>query len=139
MIEPSEPLKTINQESTQTANTDHLPVHSARAKGLSLSFRPSLQWPGAAPLLRGGLVAIFARVNDAPFARFRHRRLVAAETPAASGGDAPRYSGDYDPATVGPGERPVQPPRPSCSTQTFKVPSEAGGETSVSVVRCNGQ
>ena len=78
-------------------------------------------------------------VNDAPFARFGHRRLVAAETPAASGGDAPRYSGDYDPSTVGPGERPGQPPRPSCSTQTYKVPSEAGGETSVSVVRCNGQ
>ena len=80
-----------------------------------------------------------ARVNDEPFAHFRHRRLVAAETPAVSPGDAPRYSGGYDPSTVGPDERPVKPPRPSCSTQTFKVPSEAGGETSVNVVRCNGQ
>jgi hypothetical protein len=80
-----------------------------------------------------------ARVNDEPFAHFRQRRLVAAETPAVSPGDAPRYSGGYDPSTVGPDERPVKPPRPSCSTQTFKVPSEAGGETSVNVVRCNGQ
>ena len=56
-----------------------------------------------------------------------------------SPGDAPRYRGDYDPSAVGPDERPLKPPRPSCSTQTFKVPSEAGGETSVNVVRCNGQ
>ena len=80
-----------------------------------------------------------ARVNDEPFAHFQHRHLVAAETPAVSPGDAPRYSGGFDPSTVGPDERPVKPPRPSCSTQTFKVPSEAGGETSVNVVRCNGQ
>jgi hypothetical protein len=142
---------------------------------MSLNFKPSLQWPGAAPLLRGAMVAIFAvalcavvgqfdtlgrqatlslpsqlkseamvrpaiaRIHGAPFANFRHRRFVAAESPAVSPGDAPRYSGDYDPSTVGPDERPVKPPRSSCSTQTFKVPSEAGGETSVNVVRCNGQ
>jgi hypothetical protein len=76
-----------------------------------------------------------ARVNDALFAHFRH----AAETPAVSPGDAPRYSGNYDPSTVGPDERAVKPMRPGCSTQIYKVPSEAGGETSVSVVRCNGQ
>ena len=79
-----------------------------------------------------------ARVNGAPFSHFRHRRLVAAETPAVSPGNASRYSGDYDRSTVGPDERPVKPPRPNCSTQTFKVPSEAGGDTSVNVVRCNG-
>jgi hypothetical protein len=55
------------------------------------------------------------------------------------------YSGYYDPSTVTPDEQPtyptaaypyVRPPRSSCSTQTYKVPSEAGGETSVNVVRC---
>jgi len=67
------------------------------------------------------------------------------------------YSGDYDPSTVTPDEQPayparaypdvqpaypttaspdVQPPRSSCSTQTYKVPSEDGGETSINVVRC---
>jgi len=79
--------------------------------------------------------------------RSQRRTLCAFRAPAPRccgdtsgvGGDAPRYSGDYDPSTVGPGERPGQPPRPSCSTQTYKVSSEAGGETSVSVVRCNGQ
>jgi hypothetical protein len=56
-----------------------------------------------------------------------------------SPGSAPRYSGDYDPSTVGPDEWAVKPMRPGCSTQIFKVPSEAGGEASVSVVRCNSQ
>jgi hypothetical protein len=54
-------------------------------------------------------------------------------------------SGYYDPSTVAPDEQPaypttaypyVKPPRSSCSTQTYKVPSEAGGEASVNVVRC---
>jgi hypothetical protein len=56
-------------------------------------------------------------------------------------------SGYYDPSTVSPDEQPanpiaaynypyVKPPRSSCSTQTYKVPSEAGGEASVNVVRC---
>jgi len=53
--------------------------------------------------------------------------------------------GYYDPSTVTPEERPtyptaaypyVKPPRSSCSTQTYKVPSENGGEASVNVVRC---
>jgi hypothetical protein len=54
-------------------------------------------------------------------------------------------SGYYEPSTVAPDEqsaypttayRYVKPPRSSCSTQTYKVPSEAGGEASVNVVRC---
>ena len=54
-------------------------------------------------------------------------------------------SGYYDPSTVAPDEQPaypttaypyVKPPRSSCSTHTYKVPSEAGGEASVNVVRC---
>jgi hypothetical protein len=62
-------------------------------------------------------------------------------------------SGYYDPSTVAtdkqptvaPDEQPaypttaypyVKPPRSRCSTQTYKVPSEAGGEASVNVVRC---
>jgi len=53
--------------------------------------------------------------------------------------------GYYDPSTVTPEEQPtyptaaypyVKPPRSSCSTQTYKVPSENGGEASVNVVRC---
>ena len=67
------------------------------------------------------------------------------------------YGGYYDPSTVTPDEQPtyptaaypyvqptyptaaypyVKPPRSSCSTQTYKVPSEDGGEASVNVVRC---
>jgi len=53
--------------------------------------------------------------------------------------------GYYDPSTVTPDEQPtypttaypyVKPPRSSCSTQTYKVPSENGGEASINVVRC---
>src|SRR6516165_3760212 len=55
------------------------------------------------------------------------------------------YSGYYDPSTVTPDEQPtfpitaspyVKPPRSSCSTQTYKVPSKDGGQASINVVRC---
>ena len=101
-----------------------------RQAALSLPSQPKSE-----PMVQPAM----ADVNGAPFAYFQPRRLVAAEAPAVSPGDAPRYRGDYDPSAAGPDERPLKPPRPSCSTQTFKVPSEAGGETSVNVVRCNGQ
>jgi hypothetical protein len=51
----------------------------------------------------------------------------------------------YDPSTVAPDEQPTdptaaypyaKPPGSSCTTQTYKVPSEHGGEASVNVVRC---
>ena len=172
MIEPREPLLIINQAPTQTAHADHPPVFSARAKDTSLNVERLLHWPGAAPLLRGAVVAIFALAlcvvfsqfsllgrqpqasqpesaptiqpaiapnHGAPFAHFRHRRFVAAGSRAVAWGDAPRYSGDDDPSTVGPDEQPVKPLRSSCSTQTYKVPSEGGGEASIKMVRCNGQ
>ncbi len=53
-------------------------------------------------------------------------------------------SGYYDPSTAAPDEQPaypttaypyVKPPRSSCRTQTYKVPSEAGGEASVNVAQ----
>src|SRR6266446_9265588 len=69
-------------------------------------------------------------------------------TPYGYYGDSVGYYGGggyYDPSTVAPDEQPanpiaaypyVTPPRSRCSTQTYKVPSEAGGEASVNVVRC---
>jgi hypothetical protein len=174
MIEPREPLLIINQGPT-TADADHPSVFSARAKDTSLNVKRLLHWPGAAPLLRGALVAIFAlamcavfsqfallgrqapqslssqpesaptiraataRTHDAPVAHFQPRRVVAAGSPAVALGDAPRDRGDHDPSTVRPDEQPVKPPRSSCSTQTYKVPSEGGGEASINMVRCYGQ
>jgi hypothetical protein len=173
MIEPREPLLIINQAPTQTADAD--PVFLSRAKDASLNVKRLLHWPGAAPLLRGALVAIFAlalcaafsqfsllgrqaplslssqpesaptiraataRTHDAPVAHFQPRRVVAAGSPAVALGDAPRDRGDYDPSTVRPDEQPVKPLRSSCSTQTYKVPSEGGGEASINMVRCHGQ
>ena len=60
MIEPREPLLIVNQAPAQTADADHRPVVLTRAKGTSLNAERSLHWPGAAPLLRGAMVAIFA-------------------------------------------------------------------------------
>ena len=175
MIEPREPLLIINQAPTQTTDADHPPVFSARAKDTSLNVERLLHWPGAAPLLRGALVAIFAlalcavvsqfgslarqaplslqsqpesapttsaataRTHTAPTANSRHPRFVAAGSPEVAWGDAPRDRGDHDPSTVRPDEQPVKPPRSSCSTQTYKVPSEGGGEASINMVRCFGQ
>ena len=174
MIEPREPLLIINQGPT-TADADRPPVFSARAKDTSLKVERLLHWRGAAPLLRGAMVAIIAlalcavfsqfgslgrqaplslssqpesaptiraataRTDDAPVAHIQPRRVVAAGSPAVALGDAPRDRGDYDPPTVRPNEQPVKPPRSSCSTQTYKVPSEGGGEASINMVRCYGQ
>jgi hypothetical protein len=60
---------------------------------------------------------------------------------------APWYSGDDESTYVAPDEqRPsegspppdsnISPARSGCRAQTYKVPSEDGGETSVKVVRC---
>ena len=175
MIEPREPLLIINQAPTQTADADHRPDFLARAKDTSLNVERLLHWPGAAPLLRGALVAIFAlalcavvsqfgslarqapvslpsqpesapttstataRTHAAPTAHSRHPRFVAAGSPEVVLGDAPQDRGDHDPSTVRPDEQPAKPPRSSCSTQTYKVPSEGGGEASINMVRCFGQ
>jgi hypothetical protein len=172
MIEPREPLLIINQAPIQTADAD--PVFLSRAKDTSLNVKRLLHWPGAAPLLRGASVVIFAlvlcavvsqfglltrqaplslpsraesapnsaataRTHAAPPAHSRHPRFVAAGAPEVAWGDAPRDRDDHDPSTVRPDEQPVKPPRSSCSTQTYKVPSEGGGEASIKMVRCNGQ
>ena len=174
MIEPREPLLIINQGPT-TADADRPPVFSARAKDTSLKVERLLHWRGAAPLLRGAMVAIIAlalcavfsqfgslgrqaplslssqaesaptiraataRTDNAPVAHFQPRRVVAAGSPAVALGDAPLDRSDYDPSTVRLDEQPVKPPRSSCSTQTYKVPSEGGGEASINMVRCHGQ
>jgi hypothetical protein len=87
------------------------------------------------------------------FGRDRHfgrgRRFAPGwEAPYGYYDDSVGYYGDsgyYDPSTVSPDEQPanpiaaypyVTPPRSRCSTQTYKVPSEAGGEASVNVVHC---
>jgi hypothetical protein len=176
MIEPREPLLVINQAPTQTADADHPRVFSACAKGASLNVKRLLQ-PGAAPLLRGALVAFFAlalcavvsqfgslarqaplslpsqaesapttsaaaaRTHATPTAHSRHPRFVAAGSSEGAWDVAPRERGDHDPSTavVRRDEQPVRPPRSSCSTQTYKVPSEGGGEASINMVRCYGQ
>lgn len=104
----------------------------------------------------------FARVpfGRVPFAHLRHRGFLSAGLPVSVWGDAPWYSGYIDPsyyysappdpaiysypATASPADSVpvrerviyVMPPRPSCSTQTYHVPAESGGERSINVVRC---
>ena len=79
-------------------------------------------------------------------ARFEHRhRVRGLVVPFGYYDDWYSGYGYYDPSTVTPDEQPtypttaypyVKPPRSSCSTQTYKVPSENGGEASINVVRC---
>jgi len=162
VIKPREPPLIIDQPAAQTAQANHRP------KCASLNVKRLLHWPGAAPLLRGAMVAIFAlalgavlihfgqigpqaalsssshpestpmapaaiaRIQDA----FSHRRFVDAGAPAVVSGNALSYSGRHEPSTVAPDEQPVKPPGPSRCTQTYKVPSEGGGQASINIVRC---
>jgi len=72
--------------------------------------------------------------------RFEHGQR-ARSLAVPYGYDDDWYSGYYDPSTV---TQPTYPttayryvkPRSICRTQTYKVPSEAGGEASINVVRC---
>jgi hypothetical protein len=128
--------------------------------------RPMVAPVVRAPFARAPIVrAPFARVpfGRVPFANLRHRRFFSAGLPVSVWGDAPWYSGYTDPsyypsyysappdpaiysypATASPAEGVpvrerviyVMPPRPGCSTQTYTVPSERGGERSINVVRC---
>ena len=164
--EAREPLLIVNQAVPQTADSDHRPIFWARAKGMSLNVKRSLGPVAAPLLRAamvaifavalGAAVSQFgllghqaplsspsqaepapviepaiSHVNGAP-ADFRHRHFVAA----GSQGDAFRYSRGHEPLTVAPEEQPVKAPRSSCSTQTYKVPSEGGGEASITMVRC---
>src|SRR5262245_5910447 len=154
-----EPL--IDQPAAQT-EANHRP------KGASLIVGRLLRWPGAAPLLRGAMVAIFALVLGVVLSHFgqlgrqaalsssshpesapmplpaiartqdaiSHRSFVDAGALAVVRGDALSYSGHHDRSTVALDAQPVKPPSPSRCTQTYKVPSERGGEASINIVRC---
>ena len=58
LIEPPEPLLIVSQAPARTADAE--PVFLTRAKGASLKVERSSHWAGAAPMLRGALVAIFS-------------------------------------------------------------------------------
>jgi hypothetical protein len=120
--------------------------------GRGMSFRGGFR----APIIRPAIaqptrVAVPARVRDtAPFARFRDKtgpRRVWVGAPWYGDYGAYWY-GDYgDPTDIVPDvqtpsanlptpDSNVAPRRLGCSAQTYRVPSETGGETSVKVVRC---
>ena len=118
------------------------------AGGHGMSFRGGFRAPMIRPAIaRPQRVAVAAGIRTAPFAHFRHAigpRRVWVGAPWYSDYGASWY-GDYGVSTyVVPDEQsqPVaspttEPPRRlGCSAQTYKVPSEAGGETSVKVWGC---
>jgi hypothetical protein len=116
--------------------------------------------PAIAPPLRPAVNAVVPRrIHAAPFGHVRHRGLFIGGSPVALWGDAPWYNGYYDPSGYVPSyQQPIYtyptaaypapetivreriiyvlPPRPSCSTQTYRVPSEEGGVRSINIVRC---
>src|SRR5262249_23681693 len=61
---PREPLRIIDQPAPQTAEANHRP------KGASLNVERLLHWQGAAPLLRGAMVAIFTLALGAVLIHF---------------------------------------------------------------------
>jgi hypothetical protein len=118
--------------------------------GHGMSFRGGFRAPMMRPAIaRPQRVAVPARTHNAAFAHFRHTtgpRRVWVGAPWYGYGDygAPWY-GDYGDSTYVTPDQQSQsdatpttqtPRRLGCSAQTYKVPSEAGGETSVKVVRC---
>src|SRR5262245_13116925 len=122
------------------------------AGGHGMSFRGGFRAPIIRPAIaRPTRVTVPARLhNTAPFARFRHTigpRRIWVGAPWYGDYGAPWY-GDYGDSTyVVPDEQSpsdtspptdanMTPRRLGCSAQTYRVPSEAGGETSVKVVRC---
>src|SRR5262249_24524629 len=64
MIKPREPLLIIDQPAAQTAKANHRPKDS------SLNVKRLLHWSGAAPLLRGTMVAICALALGAVLIHF---------------------------------------------------------------------
>src|SRR5215467_3050878 len=125
---------------------------SARGGGFAgvhgMSFRGGFRAPMIRPAIaRPQRVAVPARIRTAPFAHFRRTigpRRVWVGAPWYGDYAAPWY-GDYGDSTyvvpeqsqpvAGPTTEPP-PRRFGCSAQTYKVPSEAGGETSVKVFGC---
>jgi hypothetical protein len=118
------------------------------AGGHAMSFRGGFRAPMIRPAIaRPQRFAVPARIRTAPFAHFRHAigpRRVWVGAPWYGDYGAPWY-GDYGVSTyIVPDEQsqPVaspttEPPRRlGCSAQTYKVPSEAGGERSVKVWGC---
>jgi len=116
--------------------------------GHAMSFRGGFRAPMMRPAIaRPQRVAVPARIRTAPLAHFRHAigpRRVWVGAPWYGDYAAPWY-GDYSDSTyiVPEQSQPVaspttEPPprRLGCTTLTYKVPSEAGGETSVKVVAC---
>jgi hypothetical protein len=168
-IKQREPLLVIDQPAAHSVETNHPARHA------SLNLERLSRWPGAAPLLRVAMVAIFALALVAIFGQFGHLgrplpsssrpesapmalpasariqdafshlrpasagapvRFADAGAPAAVSGDALSYDGHPDARTVAPVQQPVKPRGPSCNTQTYRVPSESGGEASINIFRC---
>jgi hypothetical protein len=83
IIKPREPLLIIDQPAAQTAEANHRP------KGASLNVERSLRWPGAAPLLRGAMVAIFALALGAVLIHFGQMGRQAALSSSSQPESAP--------------------------------------------------
>src|SRR6266478_8833871 len=121
------------------------------AGGHGMSFRGGFRAPIIRPAIARPTRVAAARIhNTVPFARFRHStgpRRIWVGAPWYSDYGAPWY-GDYGDSTyVAPDSQSpsatsptpdsdTAPRRLGCSAQSYRVPSEAGGETSVKVVRC---
>ena len=124
MIEPREPLLIVNQAAAQTSDADHLQVFLARANGASLNVERSLRWSGAAPLLRGALVAIFA---VALCAALSQSGLLGTQTPQHAAATVQRNASPEPKPVVQAPEQALQSPATALSQSSpFPLPTVYG-------------
>jgi hypothetical protein len=124
LIEPREPLLIVNQAPAQTADADHLPVFLTRAKGTSLNGGRSLHWPGAAPLLRGAMVAIFAVALCVALSQFGLLGNQAPQTAAST--VQKNASPEPKPVVQGPGQALQSPATTLPQSSPFPLPTVYG-------------
>jgi hypothetical protein len=138
------------------------PVETSARGGGAFATGHAMAFHGGtrAPIIRPAPFArnmVLPRLPGTSFARFGHRHALGAPWYGWGYGAPSWYSGyDYDDDSTsvapvqqsysgdagvglsgGPTMTPnVPPPRLGCRTQTYNVPTQEGGETSVKVTRC---
>jgi hypothetical protein len=161
MIKPRDPMLIIDQPATQTEEANHRPKNASLIVERLLHWpntAPLLRGVMVAIFALGlGAVLIHfghigrqaappspsqreaAPMAPAAIARpdaFSNRRFVDAGAPALVSGNALSNSDRHDAPTVASDEQPMKAPGPNHCTQTYTVPSEGGGQASISIVRC---
>jgi hypothetical protein len=125
-LRPQFALWSQSQAVGQLRNEPALPVSQPVGQRRQQAALSPPSPPQPAPMA----LPVTPQIREAP-ANVSHRQIADAGAPAL----APSPGGRD--LQVAPAEQPTMPPGPKgCSTQTYSVPSESGGQVSVKVLRC---